>query len=271
MRVLVSVVLLLLGAVLIGRFVWWPRWSGTYGAHYIEKPMDMPPYHPDPAAWDDFLSKVVTPEGFVDYDRAEEHREALEAWLTQVAVATPTQFSDDNQRLAFYINAYNAMVIDGVLHHRPKNSVRDVGSFRKFFRERRYVIARTRVSLHGFERKIIRRYDPRMHFALNCASVGCPPLRNRAYRGGDLTVEMDAAAAAFINDARFNSLEQDTWKLSAIFDWYADDFGGRSAMLAFVAKYSRQEIPSPNQIQYQSYDWSLNRNQRVEGVQSARP
>ncbi len=240
---------------------WWPSFAGLRGAGLIERPRDRPFFRPDPTSWDRFLAEVVVEDGNVRYDAAlGAARAHLDDYLEQAARATPAQFADDRERLAFYLNAYNALTIEGVLRRWPIDSVEDAGPFHRFFRDRAYTVAGVLVSLHGFETRVIRRYDPRLHFALNCASASCPPLRAEAYRAEKLEAQLREDAALFVNDARFNRYDagENTWSLSKIFEWYADDFGGESGVRALLRRHARVDWPDGAVLTYQAYDWSLN-------------
>lgn len=247
--------------ITISGALYWPYWAGTAGATAIEMPRAAPFLQPDPATLTAFLSQVVDEEGFVDYAKAAtpEVRQHLDRYLEAVANATPAQFENDNQRLAFYINAYNALTIEGVLFYMPIQSVKDVGYAAYFFREKRYVIAGERVSLHGFESQVIKNYSPLHHFGLNCASISCPPLLPYAYRAEALEDTLRQQAYRYLTDRRHNGFDfaSGTWHLSAIFDWYAADFGGQQGVIQFVHTFF-PAIAEPERLRFNSYDWGLN-------------
>ena len=240
--------------------LYWPSFSGTRGALRLEAPRQAPFLYPDPSPLQAFFDVVVDERHRVDYPSAlgPAHQQ-LGNYLGQVAAATPAAFADDNQRLAFYINAYNALVIEGVLTNWPISSVEEVGSLHKFFRDRVYTVAGVVVSLHGFETKVIRKYDPRLHFALNCASASCPPLSRFVYRPETLEEQLETAAAEFINNPVFNSYDRTTgtWRISMIFKWYAQDFGGEKGVRALLAHHTGIASDEATLV-YQPYDWSLN-------------
>lgn len=254
---------------LLSAWLYWPHWSGIAGASAIEKPRNAPFLRPDPEALDRFLAAVVDSAGFVDYHQAQqpETRQHLDTYLAQVAQATPAQFENDDQRLAFYINAYNALTIAGVLHYWPLASVKDVGYVSQFFREKRYMIAGQQVSLHGFESQVIASYTPLHHFGLNCASYSCPPLRQQSYRAEQLTQQLQGQAYRYLTDPRHNYFDynRSTWHLSKIFAWYADDFGGEKGVMQFI-KSQLPAISQPHTVRYGDYDWRLNQTQVDDGV-----
>ncbi len=243
--------------------LWWPHFTGTSGVLAVETDRDAAYLHPDTTPWQSFLSAVVDERGLVRYHVARyPARHYLSAYLDQVEKATPSRFKTDEERLAFYINAYNAMVIEGVLRHWPIGSVNDAGPFHKFFREKAYRLAGVRVSLHGLETKIIRNYDARLHFALNCASASCPVLSREAYRAETLDTQLERAAQKFINDGtrnRFNT-QTGSWSLSKIFEWYADDFGGEQGVRGLVRKHTWFDWPQDAPFTYEDYDWTLNKS-----------
>ncbi len=242
---------------------WWPRFTGTHGVLAVEVDREAAFQHPDTTLWQSFLDAVVDEEGMVRYEVAQgPARQYLSAYLEQVAKATPARLKTDEERLAFYINAYNAMVIEGVLRYWPIGSVNDAGPFHKFFREKAYRLAGVKVSLHGFETKIIRNYDARLHFALNCASTSCPVLSREAYRAETLDAQLERAAGKFINDAtknRFNT-KTGSWSLSKIFEWYADDFGGEQGVRDLLRKHTWFDWPQDATFTHGDYDWTLNKS-----------
>lgn len=238
------------------------RWfAGLGGAAAVALPDQRPFHQPDPAPWDAFLREVVTDDGLVDYARAQGAvRAQLHAYTASLARATPAVFADDQTRLALYLNAYNAFVIEGVLSYQPIDSIEDVGPFHQFFRERRYVLAGRKLSLHDLETTLIRPMDARIHFALNCASRSCPPLRAEAYRGPLLEAQLSEATAAFVRNPRFNHYDTDdgVWHLSALFDWYRDDFGGEAGVRALLARLGPANAETRAPLRFAPYDWRLN-------------
>jgi hypothetical protein len=105
---------------------------------------------------------------------------------------------------------------------------------------------------HGIIRKQFR--EPRIHFAVNCASLSCPPLQNRAYTAKNIDTLLEKATKEFIN-SRENSIQVNSVELSSIFKWYAEDFGN---IIAFVNRYSTVKVDNTAQISYKEYDWNLN-------------
>jgi len=157
------------------------------------------------------------------------------------------------------INLYNATVLTAVAErYHPGYSVAE----RDFalFKQPLVATAREKVSLNDWERQIRERYhDPRVHVALNCAAVSCPPLRPQAYRAEDLDRVLDENVRAFLHDRTRNPIdwERRRLRLSAIFDWYAEDFGGHAQLPAFVTRYLGRDLGQFT-LSFVDYSWKLN-------------
>jgi hypothetical protein len=174
----------------------------------------------------------------------------------------------DAAETAFWINAYNILAIDLVVRGAPEQSLRDLGSwFRPVWKRIAGRVGGEPVTLHQIEHEILRpRGDPRIHAAIVCASLSCPPLRRRAYRGADLDSQLDVQVAVWLANPRKGArVENGALWLNPIFDWFEEDFGGRSGVVAFVARYldSRRRsrvdaLGAKPRIRYMDYDWSLN-------------
>lgn len=257
----IAAALVLVAVTAVGALWGWQWFAGLGGASGVMVPDQRPFMQPDPRLWDAFLKEVVSDEGLVDYVRATGTAHGhLRAYLEQAAKATPAQFSSDAARLAFLINAYNASVIEGVLRRWPMASIEEAGPLHQFFRDRDYVIAGQTVSLHGLETKLIRPLDPRIHYALNCASRSCPPLRPEAYVADRLEAQLSEAEAAFLNNQRYNRYDPQrrVWQLSSIFKWYLADFGGETGLRGLLRRHGSRDAAPDAVIHYVPYDWRLN-------------
>jgi hypothetical protein len=164
------------------------------------------------------------------------------------------------QQLAFYINAYNAWILHEALGKYPTKSVKDL--LFTFFTSPRIKVAGEQMSFNHLEKDIIRPAfnEPRVHCALNCASRSCPPLNQEAFRSDKLDAQLEKLANAFVNSPKGvdYSADRKTAALSAIFNWYKDDFKAVGGPLAFINKRRSQPLPNDAKITYQDYDWSLN-------------
>ena len=177
------------------------------------------------------------------------------------------------EQFAFWINLYNAQTVAVVLDHYPVASIRDIalgGSLRALvsggpWQAKLMTVTGVRLSLDDIEHAILRRMfrDPRLHYAINCASLGCPSLRRSAYTGADLEAQLQASAREFINSPHGVRFEGDRLVLSSIFEWYRKDFGDTDrAMIAHLTGHAdaplRNRLLSSDRVAGHQYDWALN-------------
>ena len=236
------------------------------------------------AQWDALAKKHVAwlPGGHAshsDYRGCQAERAALKGYLDSLSAVPQAEYDAWNkpQKLAFLLNAYNAFTIDLILTEYPKiKSIKDLGSLlsspwkKKFFS----LLGKQR-SLDDVEHGMIRAPgmfdDPRIHTAANCASVGCPALRNEAYAGDRLDAQLDDAVARFLSDRSRNRFNPQTGRLEAskIFDWYGKDFAAHAGSVEkWLAKYADLLADDPKQratvrdagakLDFLDYDWALN-------------
>ena len=217
--------------------------------------------------FDQVLQEHVDEKGRVNYTKLKANPKKLEAYLDLLAFADPEELSY-NERLTFWINAYNAFVIKGVINHYPITSVRKVKLFNGFFFRLKFQVAGKMYTLNQIEHDIIRTefVDPRVHFVLVCASSSCPSLGNRAFSADTIEEHLETAAFSFIQDpekVRIDRAERTVY-LSKIFKWYDDDFTeGYDGVADFLADYPPPEdaefLESTDvKLRYLDYDWTLN-------------
>lgn len=218
-------------------------------------------------SWDVLLKKYVAANGEVDYKGIQKDEAALDAYLKLLSENAPNETKwSKNDQMAYWINAYNAFTVKLVLQHYPLESIRDLGSkiqipFVNTAWDIKFIkIGGTELDLNNIEHGILRaKFDePRVHFALNCASYSCPILRNQAYTGAALDNQLQEQAILFINDATKNKITAQAPQLSSIFDWYAGDFKKKTTLIAYLNQYSNVKIAADAQIRFLEYDWSLN-------------
>jgi hypothetical protein len=173
-------------------------------------------------------------------------------------------FPRDDDRLAFWINAYNAATLDQVLRRWPIRSVHDHKL--SFFVVTRYRVDGRPLSLYAIENDIVRRQfaDPRVHFALNCASIGCPRLPAEPFDGATLQAQLERETTRFLNEPRNVAVENGSLVLSEIFSWYADDFPP-DAVAWVRARRPDLDPPEGAKATYRPYDWALNDQQTRPG------
>lgn len=206
---------------------------------------------------DAFLKDYVK-GGSITYDQLKDNT-TLDA-LTQTVATADLSGKEDAFKQAFYINAYNLLVIQGAADAYPLSSVLEVGGF---FDTQKKLIAGEKLTLNQLEKEtLLKTYnDARFHFVLVCGAIGCPPITNFAYRPALLEQQLEQQTRLALNNPEFiqvNAAEQKV-ALSQIFEWYASDFGGNKAnALAFINKYREDKIPADYKISFYTYDWSLN-------------
>lgn len=231
------------------------------------------------ADWTTVLERFVDERGFVAYGRLARDREPLDRYLAAISTTGPSNqpelFPDRHHELAYYVNAYNALVVEGVLGRGPetKSVWRGLVSGLNFFVLMRVSVDGTTTSLKTLEDQTIRKKytDARIHAALNCASVGCPPLRREAYDGERLDAQLDDAMRGFATAPEHCRYDPSTGTvtLSAIFDWYEKDFLAdekrrgtmRPTLLDAVNRYRPEDakLPAGTEIRFAEYDKSINR------------
>ncbi|QDO95476.1 DUF547 domain-containing protein [Formosa sediminum] len=206
--------------------------------------------------WDALVSKYVSTEGNVDYKGFKTEENVLQAYLKILKDNAPTSTWTKEETLAYWINAYNAFTIQLILNNYPLNSILDIKDpWDIAFIE----IADTMYSLGDIEHKILRKMnEPRIHFAINCASYSCPNLLNKAYRAASLETQLDVAATKFINDTSKNTLTKHTAEISKIFEWFAEDFQAYGSIINFLNMYSTTKIEKDATVSYKDYNWNLN-------------
>ncbi|MGE5253987.1 MAG: DUF547 domain-containing protein, partial [Planctomycetaceae bacterium] len=218
--------------------------------------------------FDQVLKQYANEKGLVDYNGiAKDPRFAN--YLRSLETAKIEDLSRDG-RLAFWIDAYNAVIIDQVIKRKPKKSVREtiipgVWTSTDIFTSRENVVANRRVSPDDIENDILRPMDPRVHFAIVCASMGCPPLVREAYTAGNVQALLDEDLRNYLRSPRGLRIdrEKNTLYLSKIFEWFGNDFIGKSgSVVAFVRPYLNEEALSflerKPEIAYLEYNWALN-------------
>jgi hypothetical protein len=221
---------------------------------------------PDYVAFDELLQQNVG-NGFVNYAGIEANPQ-FRRFVQQVGETDAGSLPERNDKLTFYINAYNALAIQGILD--GYSPVRLFGRY-KFFKSKKYLVLGKKVNLFDLERKIlIPMREPRIHFAIVCASMSCPRLSNRAYLPETLEQQLDEGARRFINDISRNhfDLPRRMAYVSKIFDWYRDDFElAAGSVQRYLASYVEDvEVAKALDndefdVRFLKYDWNLNGRQ----------
>jgi len=221
----------------------------------------------DHAVWDTLLAGG-TRDGLVDYAYLADRRDALSDYLAAVA-ATDLGTLSPPELEALLINAYNALTVRAILDHPGVSSIRDIGGV---WTELEWRVGRHSLTLDNLEHNLLRPFfrDPRLHFALNCASRSCAPLGPPAFAGERLDEQLDARTRGFLGDTRNVRVDGGALRVSRYFDWYGTDFTApdwdprAETIPEFIARYAGEDVRSavaanPNlPLVFDEYDWSLN-------------
>lgn len=215
--------------------------------------------------WTALLKKYVDVEGHVNYKGFKADEKALDEYLTVLSANHPKPDWDKNDQLAFWINAYNAFTVKLIVKNYPVKSIKELGGgvykVNTPWDIKFIVIGDQTYDLNNIEHGIIRKdfTEPRIHFAVNCASVSCPRLRNEAYVGSKLDAQLDDQARYFINNPVKNKISKETASLSKIFVWFKGDFtASGGTVVDFINKYSTTKITKKTKMESLDYDWNLN-------------
>jgi len=219
----------------------------------------------------DKVLKAHVKNGLVDYTALKAGRADLDTYLDQVAAVPESEFArwNQSQQIAFLINLYNAATLRLIIDHYPVKSIKDIGGvFSSPWKQKVVRLWGATTTLDDLEHGILRkRYaEPRIHFALVCAALSCPPLREEAYTGAALDSQLDDQGRRFLGDPQKNRIDAPNHVayLSSIFHWYGGDFEKKSgSVLAFIQIYfpkdAQAELARGDfKIQYLDYNWSLN-------------
>ncbi|MBK8397084.1 MAG: DUF547 domain-containing protein [Leptospiraceae bacterium] len=213
--------------------------------------------------FDSILKKYVS-NGRVDY-KSLKSDSSLKIYLDSASSVTKAEYNSysKEQKLSFLINAYNAFTIQLILDNYPIKSIRKIGilplaAWKKDF----FKLLGEERSLGWIEHEKLRKDfdEPRIHFAIVCASIGCPPLINEAYVPEKLEIQLQTVMTQFVNDNTKNryDLESNTLYISPIFDWFQEDFSKKGSLVDFIQVSMKSKIGIDPKIKYTNYDWNLN-------------
>lgn len=206
---------------------------------------------------DAFLNTYVK-NGRVDYDAIKSNMTDLQ---TLIDDAKKINVGSDQPKVyqAFWINAYNLLVIKSVVDNYPLKSPLDV---KGFFDGKKHEVGGTKITLNDIENKLLRgnfKNEARFHFVLVCAGLGCPPIIDSAYLPNTLDEQLQSQTVKAINDPNFIRLNGNKVKISQIFEWYKEDFTRGGMKLAdFIDQYREEKLPAKAKLSYYPYDWTLN-------------
>lgn len=219
---------------------------------------------PSHLQWDKLLKKHVNASGLVDYKGFKKDEGQLNIYLKMLSDNAPQDTWSENDKKAFWINAYNANTVSLILQHYPVKSIKDIAG--KIYKintpwDIQFItIGGKKYDLNNIEHGILRKKfdDPRIHFALVCAAMSCPKLQRDAYTGDKINAQLDDAGKDFLNDKSKNRVGADKAELSNYFSWYKGDFTKKGSLADFINKYSQTKMNDKTKINTVDYNWNLN-------------
>ncbi|MFZ1590558.1 MAG: DUF547 domain-containing protein [Chitinophagales bacterium] len=215
--------------------------------------------------WTNLLQKHVNPDGWVNYDGFIKDSLQLNNYLQQIESNYPNEKNwSREQILAYWINAYNAYTVQIVIRNYPVASIKDIKPGVAFLNSvwdiKFITIEGEQLDLNNIEHNILRKMnEPRIHFAVNCASYSCPKLLNTAYEAATIDNQLNQQAIDFINDPKRNVITAEKADVSSIFNWFTGDFTNDGSLKDFLNKYSKVPIAENTGINFLEYNWNLNK------------
>jgi len=218
----------------------------------------------DHKIWSDLLGRNVSQTGRVNYKGFIEEKTQFEVSLKKLSENPPGKNWSDKEKIAYWINTYNAFTVKLIVDHYPLKSIKDIGDGLpminspwdiKFFK-----IGKTDFDLNTIEHDILRKQfeEPRIHFAINCASFSCPKLRNEAFTGTALDQQLKEQTHSFINNPDKNQISKNETKISKIFSWFESDFLKKEDSIKSFLQPYHESFDEKNDIEYLEYRWDLN-------------
>jgi len=206
--------------------------------------------------WTGLLQKHVSNQGNVNYNGFKADRKVLLNYITSLSENIPNDTWTKEDKLAYWINAYNALTVDLILRHYPIESIKDI---KKPWDQRYWKLGDKWYNLNEIEHQILRKTNElRIHFAIVCASYSCPKLQNEAFEAANLDLQLTNATKAFLRDSKRNSISKNNLELSKIFQWFSKDFNQKGSLIDFLNLYSDLKISEKAKKSFKDYDWTLN-------------
>jgi hypothetical protein len=209
--------------------------------------------------WHELLKNYVSDTGNVNYKGIKSENVKLTTYLNNLSkIYADQSFASlsKEQKLAFWINAYNAMTVDLILRNYPIKSIKDID---KPWKQRFWKLGNKWFNLNEIEHDILRKMDePRIHFAIVCASYSCPKLQNEAFIASKLETQLIHATKGFLSDSERNEITKDHIKISKIFQWFSKDFKQNGSLIDFLNLYTDVDISAKAKRDFKDYNWNLN-------------
>lgn len=215
--------------------------------------------------WDDLMGRHVKGDGTVDYKGIIKDRDQFDQYIKLLEGNHPNEKNwSRDESVAYWINAYNAFTVQLILDNYPVASIKDIKggiTFVSSVWDQKFItIEGHEYDLNNIEQGILRKYykEPRIHFAVNCASISCPPLANFAFTGDRLQSQLDQMARSFLADPSKNIVSSNHLQLSKIFNWYKGDFTDELNIKEYIDQYTDVKVSPDAKISYLDYYWGLN-------------
>ena len=206
--------------------------------------------------WTDLLQKHVSNQGNVNYTGFKLDRKTLLNYITSLSENIPNDSWINENKLAYWINAYNALTVDLILRNYPIKSIKDI---KDPWDQRYWKLGDKWYNLNEIEHEILRKMnEPRIHFAIVCASYSCPKLQNEAFTASKLESQLTNATKSFLSDSKRNNISENNLELSKIFQWFSKDFKQNGSLIGFLNLYSDIKISEKARKNFKDYDWALN-------------
>jgi len=215
-------------------------------------------------AWSDVLTDVVDDTGRVDFGSLQRNPERLERYVSYVSSFDPRMLANSEERLAYYLNSYNALAMYGVVQKGVPEDFDSTFKRLRFFLLTKFIVGGEEVSLYSYENDRIRALgEPRVHFALNCMSVGCPRLPRVPFEAAILDEQLEQAAVEFFESDKYVVVNNEKREvaLSEILDFFTEDFVNpeqASSLIEFVNRFRQSPIPVDYKVTFIPYDWRIN-------------
>ncbi len=214
--------------------------------------------------WAELLQRHVDETGWVSYSGFRNDSALLNNYLHSISANAPEADWSNDQKLAYWINAYNAFTVKLIIDHYPVRSIKEIKRGVPFVNsvwDIRFIeIGGRKMSLNHIEHDVLRKEfeEPRIHFAIVCASVSCPKLRNEPYRAFDLERQLQEQAIDFVNDPRKNRFQANRILVSPIFNWFKKDFTRKNTLVGFLNMFAQERLGTGTKLEFMEYDWNLN-------------
>jgi hypothetical protein len=206
--------------------------------------------------WQTLLENHVSSDGNVNYKALKSNSSQLNTYINQLSKSTPSERSSKEEKLAYWINAYNALTIDLILRNYPVKSIKEINNP---WKQRLWEFGKNNYNLDEIEHEILRNMnEPRIHFAIVCASYSCPKLQNEAFTAEKLDQQLTKATKEFLADTNRNQISENSIKISKIFDWFSKDFTKNGSLIDFLNLYTEVNISPNAKKRYKDYNWALN-------------